>query len=52
MLERDGEEVARATTIVKFDPNTPFPQHVHGGGLESKHLKVSCLILNQEKNIS
>jgi len=34
MLERDGEEIARATTIVKFDAGCEFPEHVHGGGEE------------------
>jgi hypothetical protein len=34
MLERKGSEVARATTIVKFDPNQDFPQHTHTGGEE------------------
>ncbi len=34
MLERDGEEVARATTIVRFAPNSYFPEHSHGGGEE------------------
>lgn len=34
MLERDGEEVARATTIVRFAPNSRFDAHTHGGGEE------------------
>lgn len=34
MLDRIGDEVARATSIVRFAPNTAFPQHVHGGGEE------------------
>ena len=34
MLERDGDEVARATTIVCFAPNSYFPEHIHGGGEE------------------
>ncbi|MDH3658652.1 MAG: cupin domain-containing protein [Alphaproteobacteria bacterium] len=34
MLERDGEEVARATTIVRFAPNSAFAAHTHGGGEE------------------
>ncbi len=32
--ERDGDEVARATTIVRFAPNSYFPIHTHGGGEE------------------
>lgn len=35
MIEREGtEKVARATTIVKFDPNQEFPRHTHDGGEE------------------
>lgn len=34
MLERDGEEVARATSVVRFDPGRHFPEHAHGLGEE------------------
>jgi anti-sigma factor ChrR (cupin superfamily) len=34
MLERDGEEVARATSIVRYAPNSQFSAHSHGGGEE------------------
>lgn len=34
MLERIGDEVARATTIVRFDPGSRFAPHVHHGGEE------------------
>ena len=34
MLDRIGEEVARATSIVRYAPNATFPRHVHGGGEE------------------
>lgn len=34
MLDRIGDEVARATTIVRFAPNTTFEAHTHGGGEE------------------
>jgi anti-sigma factor ChrR (cupin superfamily) len=34
MLDRVGDEVARATTIVRFAPGSKFPAHVHGGGEE------------------
>jgi len=34
ILERDGNEVARATTIVRFDPQRKFPEHTHYGGEE------------------
>lgn len=34
MLERDGDEVARATSIVRYAPGSSFPEHVHGGGEE------------------
>ncbi|MCP5382281.1 MAG: cupin domain-containing protein [Kordiimonadaceae bacterium] len=34
MLDRIGDEVARATTIVRYAPNSEFSSHVHGGGEE------------------
>jgi ChrR Cupin-like domain len=34
MLDRVGDEVARATTIVRYAPNSQFSPHVHGGGEE------------------
>jgi hypothetical protein len=34
MLDRVGGEVARATTIVRYAPNSRFPAHTHGGGEE------------------
>lgn len=34
MLERDGEEVARATSIVRYAPGSQFSTHTHGGGEE------------------
>ena len=34
MLDRIGDEVARATTIVRFAPNSKFSPHVHTGGEE------------------
>ncbi|MEL6690187.1 MAG: cupin domain-containing protein [Pseudomonadota bacterium] len=34
MLDRIGEEVARATTIVEFAPGSEFDGHTHGGGEE------------------
>jgi len=34
MLERDGEEVARATSIVRYAPDSHFSAHAHGGGEE------------------
>lgn len=34
MLERDGDEVARATTIVRYQPNSFFSPHSHTGGEE------------------
>ena len=34
MLERDGDEVARATSIVRFAPDSYFSAHSHGGGEE------------------
>ena len=34
MLDRDGDEVARATTIVRFAPGSRFAAHEHGAGEE------------------
>lgn len=34
MLDRIGEEVARATSIVRYAPNSEFSPHTHGGGEE------------------
>eukprot|EP01065_Artemidia_motanka_P036104 TRINITY_DN44003_c0_g1_i1.p1 TRINITY_DN44003_c0_g1~~TRINITY_DN44003_c0_g1_i1.p1 ORF type:complete len:247 (+),score=58.76 TRINITY_DN44003_c0_g1_i1:63-803(+) len=34
LIERDGGERARATTVVRFEPNSSFPAHLHGGGEE------------------
>ena len=34
MLDRIGEKVARATSIVQFDPGSAFSPHTHDGGEE------------------
>lgn len=34
MLDRIGDEVARATSLVRYAPNSTFSAHVHGGGEE------------------
>lgn len=34
MLDRIGEEVARATSLVRYAPDARFSEHVHGGGEE------------------
>ncbi len=34
MLDRVGDEVARATSLVRFAPNSSFDAHTHGGGEE------------------
>ena len=34
MLDRIGDEVARATSIVRYAPNTEFSAHTHTGGEE------------------
>jgi anti-sigma factor ChrR (cupin superfamily) len=34
MLDRIGDEVARATSLVRYAPNSAFSPHVHGGGEE------------------
>lgn len=34
MLDRIGGEIARATTLVRFEPDATFAEHTHGGGEE------------------
>lgn len=34
MLDRIGDEVARATSLVRYAPNSSFSRHEHGGGEE------------------
>ena len=34
MLDRIGDEVARATSIVRYAPHSRFSAHTHGGGEE------------------
>lgn len=34
MLDRIGDEVARATSLVKYAPKSYFSEHTHGGGEE------------------
>ena len=34
MLDRIGDEVARATSIVRYAPESKFSAHTHGGGEE------------------
>ncbi len=34
MLERNGDEVARATSLVRYAPGSKFSTHTHGGGEE------------------
>ena len=34
MLDRIGDEVARATSLVRYAPNSHFSSHVHTGGEE------------------
>lgn len=34
MLDRIGDEVARATSLVRYAPNSQFDHHTHGGGEE------------------
>lgn len=39
MLDRIGDEVARATSLVRYAPNSVFSPHAHGGGEEILVLK-------------
>jgi anti-sigma factor ChrR (cupin superfamily) len=34
MVERDGDEIARATSIVRYAPGSAFPSHTHALGEE------------------
>lgn len=34
MLDRVGDEIARATSLVRYAPNSMFSAHIHGGGEE------------------
>lgn len=34
MLDRRGDEIARATSLVRYAPNSQFSPHSHGGGEE------------------
>ena len=34
MLDRRGEEVARATSLVSYAPGSHFERHIHDGGEE------------------
>ena len=34
LLDRIGDEVARATSLVRYDANSEFPSHAHSGGEE------------------
>ncbi|RXL78739.1 cupin, partial [Citrobacter sp. AAK_AS5] len=34
MLERDGDEIARATSVVRYRPGSRFPRHEHALGEE------------------
>ena len=34
LLDRDGDEVARATSLVRYAPGSYFSAHTHGGGEE------------------
>ena len=34
MLDRIGDEIARATSLVRYAPNSTFSPHTHGGGEE------------------
>jgi anti-sigma factor ChrR (cupin superfamily) len=40
MLDRIGDEVARATTIVRYAPGSQFSPHVHGDGEEFLVLEI------------
>ena len=33
-LDRIGDELARATSLVRYSPESSFTEHIHGGGEE------------------
>ncbi|MFM5695954.1 cupin domain-containing protein [Aeromonas caviae] len=43
MLDRVGTEKARATTIVRYAPDSAFPQHSHPQGEEILVLSGTCV---------
>jgi anti-sigma factor ChrR (cupin superfamily) len=45
-LDRIGGEVARATTIVRFDPGSAFSPHTHGGGEE--FIVLECVFQDEQ----
>ena len=46
MLDRIGGEVARATSIVRFQPGSDFPMHRHDGGEEFLVLNTAIFVFN------
>lgn len=46
MLDRVGDEVARATSIVRYAPNSSFSPHVHTGAKNSWCWK-ECFRMNR-----
>jgi len=52
MLDRIGDEVARATSIVKYDPESHFSPHVHTGGEESTVTFQSVRIFATRRNLA
>jgi anti-sigma factor ChrR (cupin superfamily) len=58
MLDRIGDEVARATSIVRYAPHSRFSSHIHGGGEEflvldglfqDEHGSSPCSVLRQNR---
>ena len=45
MLDRVGGEVARATSIVRYQPNSAFSSHSHDGGEEYLVLKGNFAVV-------
>ncbi|MGL4472941.1 MAG: cupin domain-containing protein [Shewanella sp.] len=50
MLDRVGDEVARATTIVRYAPHSAFSSHSHSGGEE--FLVLEGVFSDEHKNYS
>jgi anti-sigma factor ChrR (cupin superfamily) len=44
MLDRVGGEVARATSIVRYEAGARFSAHTHGGGAKSARIDPSTRV--------
>lgn len=45
-----GDEVARATTVVRFAPHSKFPQHTHAGAINSQSCQAPRNCFESQKD--